>query len=400
MLLMNRKHCGKRHGGIAVMTCLLLPLILGMVAFAVDMSWLVLTRSELQNAADSAALAGACRLGDNYVLFSLPTQTPANKTTLISNAVSTAKSAAKAYAAANAAGGVTSLTLLDSDIDVGYTDSAGVYTSNSANAKLYPNTIKVTMRRDGTANTSLNMFFAPAIGVPTLDVQAKTAAMAFGGIVDSFNTNGPYAAGMLPITYDFNNWNTFIQTGKDPDGNITLDSSGNPQIQIYPSVSAPGNFGWISLNDSHVGANTMRSWITDGPSNSDIQALVDNKLIPLSSHNAKSWDWQGDTGFKASDVMTINNYIGKTYIIPLFTPYNSDPANYSAGTGQGANYFYNVVSFVGVTIMQPSDRNRQVVVQPAPITDPTMVLNRSSIAPLSASGNSSVTALAAPKLVN
>jgi hypothetical protein len=59
-----------------------------------------------------------------------------------------------------------------------------------------------------------------------------------------------------------------------------------------------------------------------------------------------------------------------------------------------------VGSFVGVTIIQPSDSNKQVVVQPAPITDPTMVLNQSSIAPLSASGDGSVTALAAPKLVN
>src|SRR3989442_14474205 len=91
----------KRRGGITPLTCLLLPIILGMVAFAVGMSWIVLTRSELQNAADAAALAGADRLGDNYITYSLTTQTVANKASLISNAVRTAKSTAITYAANN-----------------------------------------------------------------------------------------------------------------------------------------------------------------------------------------------------------------------------------------------------------------------------------------------------------
>src|SRR5437867_1553615 len=159
MKLTNAHVHGQRRGNITPLTCLLLPLIIGMVAFAIDTSWLVLTRSELQNAADSAALAGANRLGDNYVSFSLTTQSAANKAALITSAISTAKTAAKAYAASNGAGGVSSLILLDSDIDVGNTNSLGVYISNSTNPALYPNTIKVTMRRDSTANASLNMFF-------------------------------------------------------------------------------------------------------------------------------------------------------------------------------------------------------------------------------------------------
>src|SRR5437667_101254 len=79
MRLTSLRENAKRHGSITPLTCLLLPLIIGMVAFAVDLSWLCLTRSELQNAADSAVLAGADRLGDNYVSYSLTTQTVTNK---------------------------------------------------------------------------------------------------------------------------------------------------------------------------------------------------------------------------------------------------------------------------------------------------------------------------------
>lgn len=387
----------RRPGGIAPLTCVLMVFIIGMVAFSVDMSWLVLTRSELQNVADSAALAGANRLGDNYVAYSLPGQTTVNKTALITGAVSIAKSTAKTYAAANTAGGVSALTLLDADIDVGFTDSSGTYTSNATNAALYPNTIKVTMRRDSSANQSLKMFFAPVIGISNIDVQAQASAMAYGGTINSFKTNAGYA-GMLPVTYDVNAWNNFLKTGKNSDGGITTDSNGNPTLQIYPSVKDTGNFGWISLNDSHVGASTMRDWINSGASQSDLQTLVTNKLIPLSAHNANSWDWNGENGFKASNVMDVNNHIGQTYIIPLFTPKDSG-SNYQAGVGNGSNYNYNVVQFVGIKIVQPDSTNRQIVVQPVAITDPTILLNSGSVAPLGTS-STFVTALAPPKLSN
>jgi hypothetical protein len=369
-----------------------------MTAFAVDMSWLVLARSELQNAADAAALAGANRLGDNYVLFSLKTQTAANKTALIKDAVSTAKASAKTYAAANSAGGVSSLVLLDSDIDVGYTNASGTFTSNSTDATLYPNTIKVTLRRDSTANTSLSMFFAPTLGISTVDVQAQATAMGYGGRVDSFRTSGPQAAGMLPVTFDVTQWNSFVKTGKDSDGNTTTDANGNPEIQLYPSISTVGNFGWISLNDAHVGASTLNSWITNGPTNNDIQALVVNGLIPLSGNVTPQWSWDAENGFKSSDVQTVNVNVGNTYVIPLFRPFSSSP--YQPAVGQGSNFYYDIVAFVGVKLVQPADANRQVVVMPVPITDPTMILLPSSIAPLASSGDTSVTALAPPKLTN
>src|SRR5712692_4109059 len=168
MRIVSLRSLRQRRGGIAPLTCVLLVFILGTVAFAVDISWIALAKSELQNTAAAAALAGANKLGDNYVLFNLPGQSSLNKTTLATAAISSAKATAKSYASSNAAGGVSSLTLLDSDIDVGFTDANGVYTSYSKNSNNYPNTVKVTMRRDESANTSLNLFFAPAIGIGSM----------------------------------------------------------------------------------------------------------------------------------------------------------------------------------------------------------------------------------------
>ena len=61
---MNRRRPGRPHrrGAVAPLAAILLVPLLGMVAFAVDSGWMVLARSDLQNAADAAALAGAQQL--------------------------------------------------------------------------------------------------------------------------------------------------------------------------------------------------------------------------------------------------------------------------------------------------------------------------------------------------
>jgi len=397
MRITSQKPGTPRRGSITPLTAIFLVLILAMVAFAVDISWMVLSESELQNAADSAALAGANKLGDNYVLFNLPTQSSVNKSTLANAAVSAAKSTAKTYAAANSAGGVSSLTLLDSDIDVGFTDAKGAFTIYSSSGSNYPNTVKVRLRRDTTANTPLSLFFAPVLGIKTADLTAYAGATLYGGTINSFKV-GTTNSGIMPVTYDVNHWNNFLKTGQDADGNTTKDSNGNPILQVYPSVKSPGNFGLISLNDSHVGASTISGWIHEGVSPADIQALTTSKLIPLSGHNPALWDWQGDTGFKASNVMDLNSYVGKTFIMPLFTPLAPAPA-YTAGAGKGSNYFYNVVQFVGVTVMPPKASNRDVWIQPALVSDPNAVLI--NVNPLGTDPTSTfATALAPAKLTN
>lgn len=372
MYLAKSARQSKRRGGIAPLTCVLLVAILGMVAFAVDISWMILTHSELQNAADSAAHAGASKLADNFVLHSLPTQSSNNKATLRAAAVTAAKAAAQSYAAYHAAGGIN-LTLPASDVDVGYTNAAGAFTSYSTNTNNFPNTVKVVMRRDTSANTPLSLFFAPVLGTSDINLTATASATLYTGTANSFKV-GTANSGIMPVTYDVNDWNNFIASGKDKAGVANKDASGNPILQVYGTVKDKGNFGLLSLNDSHVGASTISSWIHDGVPPSDIQTLTNNKLIPLSAHNPALWDWQGDTGFKATNAMDLNSHVGETFMFPLFKPSVNTSSNYQAGVGQGANYFYNIVAFVGVKIMPTSQTNRQVWVQPVPISDPNLLL--------------------------
>ena len=53
-------------GAVAVTVAILMFVLVGIAALAIDIGYLLVTRNELQNVADAAALAAARKLGDNY----------------------------------------------------------------------------------------------------------------------------------------------------------------------------------------------------------------------------------------------------------------------------------------------------------------------------------------------
>jgi len=61
-MLYSKKSPESRRGAMLVLIALMLPLVLMMVAFAVDVAWMQLVRTELRTATDSASRAGAKQL--------------------------------------------------------------------------------------------------------------------------------------------------------------------------------------------------------------------------------------------------------------------------------------------------------------------------------------------------
>lgn len=405
-------HSDARRGAIVPLTALVLVILLAMVAFAVDLGWIVLTQADLQSAADAAALAGAGPLMDGYVLYNLPGQTSTQKNSVLLTYKDNAKTAAKTYAQLNSAGS-TSLTLNDSDIEFGFTDASGNYTTP---ASAFPNTIKVILRRDSSANGSLGLFFGPVIGKSTADLTATAASCIYAAEASSFKDVSNFKLGMLPMTYDVNWWANFRSTGLDPDGNKSTDASGNPTLSVYPSIKDTGNFGMLSLDDSHNGASTIAGWIDNGITQTEVKALLSSSasastpLIPLSSHNQNllpsaaadgygSWNWNGNPGLKTSDIFALADHVGETYLLPLFKPYDS--VNYEAGIGNGSHYTYNIVQFVSVKIISASNANKGgVVVQPsAMVLDFDQITFTSTPVPAGTGTTSSTSTFVAPKLV-
>src|SRR5439155_5121819 len=149
MILLHRPSHRPRTGAIAPLAALMLIVFMFIVAVAVDLGYIARVRGELQNAADSAALAGASQLLDNSLLKSTPDQ---------GHAMTNARDQAQTFAKSNQGGGVA-LSLGDNpkndasgDVYCGYlanpSDRSQAMVAPQPNVGPYPNSVQVRVHRD------------------------------------------------------------------------------------------------------------------------------------------------------------------------------------------------------------------------------------------------------------
>jgi len=158
------------------MVALALMAMLGMGALAVDLGYVFSTRSEVQKAADAAALAAALRLVQLY--------NEQGGSLTLTEVTSAATEAAGTWAEQNTSTGNPDvpLTVAASDVVVGVWDPATkTFTAGGAVGDI--NAVKVTVRRDQTSNGPIQLMFGSVVGVSTVNVTAQ--AIAYVGYVGS-----------------------------------------------------------------------------------------------------------------------------------------------------------------------------------------------------------------------
>lgn len=146
---------GRLHRrGIALMfVTVLLVVLMALVALAVDIGYVVLTRTQLQVAADAAALAGSAYTGQS-------------REAVIA--------AARKFASYHIAAGQP-VQILDSDVEFGTWDAATrVFTPTG----ILGNAIRVTARRDAAHGGSPGLFFGRVLGQFQFTSRASAVAMA------------------------------------------------------------------------------------------------------------------------------------------------------------------------------------------------------------------------------
>src|SRR5262249_34470389 len=163
-----------------------------------------------------------------------------------------------------------------------FTDAQGGYTSPYLSG--FPNTIQVTVRRDGVANGPVNLFFARILGMAAADMQATARATIYSGDVNSLQAIPNVIAHILPVALDYKFWDQFYLNGQSPDGTIHLSAINNdPELHIYPYPgNAPGNFGLLDVGPPQNNVPAFRNWIDNGETPNDISYLVNNSLLPVS----------------------------------------------------------------------------------------------------------------------
>ncbi len=148
-MLHKRSHVSPRHrrGGMLVLIAITLPLLLFMAAFAINVAWMQLSRTELRTATDAAARAGAKQLS-------------------LKQSEVAAREMAKTVALRNKVAGVP-LTLADDDIEVGKSTQVGIGRFNFTAGGKKPNAVRVTGNRlstskDGAIKLTVRQRFSPS----------------------------------------------------------------------------------------------------------------------------------------------------------------------------------------------------------------------------------------------
>jgi len=142
----------RRRGAVVVLAAIMLVVMLGFMAFAVDLGYLFLVRTQLQTAADSSALAAAA-------------------STYLTRAEMEA--VAQKYAGYHQAAGRT-ITLHPADIEYGNWDvESRTFTPSSA----VGNAVRVTTRSNAAAGGGTPLFFARIFGYDALNQSASAVAM-------------------------------------------------------------------------------------------------------------------------------------------------------------------------------------------------------------------------------
>jgi Flp pilus assembly protein TadG len=141
----------RRRGAIAVLAAVFLVMLVGMIAFAVDIGYLAVVNTQLQAAADSAALAaaGSSNLSQSGMV-----------------------TVAQQFANANNAAG-RAIQLSASDVQFGTWDTSTRTFTPSATAAT---AVKVTTRTGSGSGGATSLFFGRIFGLSSLNQQASAVA--------------------------------------------------------------------------------------------------------------------------------------------------------------------------------------------------------------------------------
>jgi Flp pilus assembly protein TadG len=271
----------RRGGFVSVWVAVTLAAVLALVGLTLDTSHAYTVGRELQNAADSAALAAASKLSTSF---------------------SAAQTAAVSAAADNHAAGV-SVQVANSDVVEGnYNSSTGVF---AANTTPY-NAVKVSARRTtGSAGGAVNMFFGGLVGLSTVNITRTAVAFSGGG-------GTSIAAGVILL---------------DPSSSASLNMSGGGALTVG------GSGGAIYVNSGSASAVQMSNGATITAANLDI---VGDDSVSGSTINATV-----NTGQKSiTDPLAALAEPTKTTDLGSLNLYNA--STQTVGTGdQTAVYYYS-----------------------------------------------------------
>jgi hypothetical protein len=360
------------------MVAVMMVVLLGCVALAVDVGHLYVARTELQRAADAAALAGALALGRGSE------DSPTGDYYRSSEKV---YSQSELYAQLNAVIGKGVVIDRNTDVRIGYLQ----FPRNlSTTLEIVPldqsNAVQVIARRTSSnADGQVGLFFAPIWGINSAAVSASAIAV----LDDRFYGYAPGEGGAaIPFSLDEDVWHDQIITGNGPDeysydsqtGDVLVSPDGTSEVKLFPEKlndggEAAGNFGILHIGpgEGALGTSVIVDQIENGISGEDFVSMTGEPLMRFYHqtsgepivYDTVSYDILGDPGLKVGMENAMQAKIGKT--IGFFL--------HSSVSEQGANTIFNVVGmrFGRVMKVELTGGDEAIVIQPTAFYDPDIL---------------------------
>lgn len=373
---LRRPRTVSRKAAILVIFAVTLPVLLICCALATDVGVVMTTRSELQSAADSAALAAAARILEKrgeYVLAN-----PLDDSIPMDGFHSDAQAAAAEFAGKHKAGGKVLSIRSSEDVNFFYVDPTTRVSSPASSEQL--NSVVVTTRRDTLANAPLQLFFANVFGFKQMNVTAEARATFF----DQISRIGPpprdRKSTLMPFAIKKEHWDALLEaqlSGEniDIDGDNKADikdalsysedngtrtrQNGIPELRMFPGDKndlTAGNFGTVDIGGFSESTDRVKEQILNGPTGDQI-----------SYHDggfdfSEPFTMSGDPGISAGMKGALNEIIGEARTIFL----------YSEVEQPGSKAAYTIIGFVGIRVMAEdlTGSPKGIWIEPAPVEEP------------------------------
>lgn len=355
MKIRRKESC--RKGSVVVLTAIVTAVMCAVMAFALDLGYLLVIRAKLQSAADAAALAGALEI----------LQARRSSSNLSLNDIqSLAKSSARDCATKNSGLGGKALNLSESDIVFGRVDlTAGPDGAMTFADPTRFNAVRILTRRTTEQNGQVTLFFAKMLGVDASSVQA-TATAAFSDNIIGFAKPGDSKTKipLFPFAMDKPTWDAMMAghaaddwSWNEDTQHVTHSPDGIKEVNLYPlGTGSPGNRGTVDIGNPNNSTSDISRQIREGISAADM-AWMPSQKVDLSANGTLLL--QGDTGMSNGIKDDLESIVGQTRVIPLFV----------SVAGNGNNAEYTIVQFVGIRVLAVNltgnPTSRYVMIQPA-----------------------------------
>lgn len=342
---MSRRTSSRRRAVVAVQVMVLISVLLGFAALTIDLGTMFRARGDLQDAADSAAMAGVSAFTSDAMLRVRLTPTDSNS---FNEALQYVRDRARDFSQANyTLGEQTNLLITSDDLKSGWIDL------NSASSPLDPlrvvnefNAVQVVVRRDSSADNQANKpityYLAPLMGIN----QGSAVAMATAAFDDRFAglAVGDGTSNNLPLSTDEALFSAGFALPPGPATDnysyddvveaVNANSDGVNEINIFPGANAPGNFGLLNIGSPNQGNPALALQIENGVTSADMEAEIGTSDVTFydGAGNPTTYQMTGSPGMKNGLIPSFELQVGEVISFYL----------HNAVVQQGQNATYTI----------------------------------------------------------